>query len=312
MSFGENLQLIRAKHNITQEQLAEQLEVTRQSVSKWESGTSYPEMNTILKICEMYQVSMDELMRGTLEERDEAEQQRYEKHMMGFARKISSAVGTIIAATGVVAVMDELKVADNICGMVFFTFLVLSVVVMIVAGMEHDTFTKKYPSISQYHTEEEIEKFDKKFVWMIAGPVATILIGIIMMMAFDETRYENFAGAGFLVLVAIAVTVMTYGGICREVYHVEEYNKSNRPKKEDKVVGVGCGVIMLLATIVFLLWGFLGTNPEAIQYERWGSRWVGMESGWNISWIAFPIGGILCGIFCLIMSVIRKDQNNEE
>lgn len=40
MSFGENLQYLRKKKEITQEQLAEELEVSRQSVSKWESGVS--------------------------------------------------------------------------------------------------------------------------------------------------------------------------------------------------------------------------------------------------------------------------------
>lgn len=41
MSFGENLQYLRKQKEITQEQLAEQLEVSRQSVSKWESGVSH-------------------------------------------------------------------------------------------------------------------------------------------------------------------------------------------------------------------------------------------------------------------------------
>lgn len=42
MSLGENLQFLRKKNDITQEQLAEKLEVSRQSVSKWESDTTYP------------------------------------------------------------------------------------------------------------------------------------------------------------------------------------------------------------------------------------------------------------------------------
>ena len=48
MSLGENLQFLRKKNNITQEQLAEQLDVSRQSVSKWESDSSYPEMDKLL------------------------------------------------------------------------------------------------------------------------------------------------------------------------------------------------------------------------------------------------------------------------
>lgn len=45
MGFSENLQYLRKKHQLTQEQLAERLDVSRQSVSKWESGAAYPEIN---------------------------------------------------------------------------------------------------------------------------------------------------------------------------------------------------------------------------------------------------------------------------
>lgn len=53
MSLGENLQFLRKKENITQEQLAEQLGVSRQSISKWESDTAYPEMEKLLQLCKL-------------------------------------------------------------------------------------------------------------------------------------------------------------------------------------------------------------------------------------------------------------------
>ena len=68
MAFPENLQFIRAGASVTQEQLAEQLGVSRQSVSKWESGQSFPEMDTLLRICDLYNVNLDTLLRGSLEE----------------------------------------------------------------------------------------------------------------------------------------------------------------------------------------------------------------------------------------------------
>ena len=63
MSLSENLQYLRAREGITQEQLAERLDVSRQSVSKWESGTSFPEMDTLLKLCDMFKTDMDTLLR---------------------------------------------------------------------------------------------------------------------------------------------------------------------------------------------------------------------------------------------------------
>lgn len=61
MSFGSRLQELRHRHGITQEAFAQQLNVSRQAVSKWESSRGYPEMEKILYICKHYGVTMDEL-----------------------------------------------------------------------------------------------------------------------------------------------------------------------------------------------------------------------------------------------------------
>lgn len=61
MSFSENIIKLRKDNGITQEQLAEELNVSRQAVSKWERGIGYPETEKILYICSKYGVSMDTL-----------------------------------------------------------------------------------------------------------------------------------------------------------------------------------------------------------------------------------------------------------
>lgn len=62
MGFGDNLKLIRKERGITQEQLAEMLEVSRQAVSKWEAGSGYPETEKLLLIAKKLEVSLDYLM----------------------------------------------------------------------------------------------------------------------------------------------------------------------------------------------------------------------------------------------------------
>lgn len=61
MSFGERLQEVRRKNGLTQEQFAEELNVSRQAVSKWESSRGYPEIEKILYICNRYRVGVGEL-----------------------------------------------------------------------------------------------------------------------------------------------------------------------------------------------------------------------------------------------------------
>ena len=62
MKFGENLKLIRKNKNMSQEELAEKVNVTRQSVSKWENGEAYPEMNNILELCKIFNCKINDLV----------------------------------------------------------------------------------------------------------------------------------------------------------------------------------------------------------------------------------------------------------
>ncbi len=62
MNFCNNLQKLRKNKNISQEQLAEELGVSRQAVSKWESGASYPEMDKLVLLCKTFNCNLDDLI----------------------------------------------------------------------------------------------------------------------------------------------------------------------------------------------------------------------------------------------------------
>ncbi len=64
MSFGENLQTIRKKNQLSQERLAEMLGVSRQAVSKWELGEGYPEVEKLVILSKKLNVSLDSLLMG--------------------------------------------------------------------------------------------------------------------------------------------------------------------------------------------------------------------------------------------------------
>ena len=58
MSFRDNLQYLRATHAMTQEQLAMMVGVSRQSVTKWEAERAYPEMDKLLKLCQIFDAAL--------------------------------------------------------------------------------------------------------------------------------------------------------------------------------------------------------------------------------------------------------------
>ena len=63
MKFNEKLVNLRRKHNLSQEQVAEKLKVARQTISKWELGETTPEMDKLIMISELYNITLDELMK---------------------------------------------------------------------------------------------------------------------------------------------------------------------------------------------------------------------------------------------------------
>ncbi|MBD5161489.1 MAG: helix-turn-helix transcriptional regulator [Oscillibacter sp.] len=287
MSLAENLQFLRAREGVTQEQLAERLDVSRQSVSKWESGASYPEMDTILKLCDMFHVDLDTLLRGSVERSSGEDTAGYDRFMTAFARKIASGVAAIIAGVAVfcLASLTGEGQAGMLCMAAFFLIITAAVVVFIASGIEEEQFRKQHPVITDFYTEKQKADFRRRFVWYIAGGVGAILFGVFLMIltfAFFPERepYETIAGTAFLLIVAGAVWFLIYGGMMAAKYNIPEYNWENNPSPEDRAkrrrAATACAVIMLLATALYL---FLG-----LSYDKW-------ETAAAI----YPVGGILCG-----------------
>ena len=70
MKFGDNLKQIRKSKKISQEELADKLGVSRQSVSKWETGENYPSMQNIVCLCDIFRCKMNDLVHESFEDID--------------------------------------------------------------------------------------------------------------------------------------------------------------------------------------------------------------------------------------------------
>lgn len=72
MNFGKNLQVLRKMTIMTQEELAEKMNVSRQTVSKWELGSLLPGVEKLVDLCEMFDCSVDQLLRDNMDFSNEA------------------------------------------------------------------------------------------------------------------------------------------------------------------------------------------------------------------------------------------------
>ena len=67
MYISKRLKELRAANGFSQERLAELLNVSRQTVSSWENERSYPDVHNLIMLCDIYSVSLDDLMKGDIE-----------------------------------------------------------------------------------------------------------------------------------------------------------------------------------------------------------------------------------------------------
>ena len=94
--IGDNLVNLRKQSNMSQEHLANELNVSRQAVSNWERNKSQPDLPTILKICGLFGIGVDEFIRGDKKMMKNAEKSKKEINKYDMAIGLFYAVGLFL------------------------------------------------------------------------------------------------------------------------------------------------------------------------------------------------------------------------
>ncbi len=222
-----------------------------------------------------------------MEEFSQEDKELYETHMNDFIRKMSGTVCAIIAGAGLTALAEGFGFGESVQILLFFSVLIVSVVLMVVTGIQHSEFCRRYPVMHVVYTEEEQEMAARKFPVRIGTGIGLILFGVLWGGVTESLQsLEEIMGGVFLIFVAAGVWFLIYGGMQRDKYDIEKYNRENNPTEEQKRrnerVGAYCGCIMILATMVYLLLGFLA-------------------GAWRTAWVVYVAGGLLCGVAAIVL-----------
>ncbi|MDE6293178.1 MAG: helix-turn-helix domain-containing protein, partial [Clostridiales bacterium] len=215
MYIAKNLQYLRKRDRITQEDLAEKLNVSRQSVSKWETGEAYPETEKLLAICDLFNVSWDGLMRGELSattategekeevsdkvcapdnaaegevevEPEKTEHRIFSEHINKFSRGIAIGVMLILLGVAVSVALGGYalalsgtaeKLTGAMSGVAVVSFTAVAVFLFVLNGQRHDAFKKKHPIIA-----EPDDAAHRGFAAIMAGLVSGILIDVVYLI----------------------------------------------------------------------------------------------------------------------------------
>ena len=76
MNIGEQINNLRKKHGLSQDDFANLFNVSRQTVSNWENGKSYPDLEMIIKISDYFKISVDELLRNDVQSEEKIDNEK--------------------------------------------------------------------------------------------------------------------------------------------------------------------------------------------------------------------------------------------
>ena len=131
MNLGETIYRLRTEKQLSQGELAEMLEVSRQSISKWENNSAVPELEKLLRLSEIFEVSLDELVKGEEKTKDvpppEVKTEVVYEKPAGFPpRKIA---GTILLCMGFLVTILLMVAGGGLAGLIFASpFLVCGII----------------------------------------------------------------------------------------------------------------------------------------------------------------------------------------
>ncbi len=342
VSFRDNLQHLRATRNMTQEQLAMLLGVSRQSVTKWEAERAYPEMDKLLKLCDIFDCTLDDLVKGDLTARPTARPAAtvpqgapqdvcgYDEHMRRFARKVPTGIAIIVLGAGIGSLFEGQRVLPFANpDALFMGILLLGVLAglafIIPAGMEHSAFQKAHPYIEDFYTAEDKSAAGRRLACGVVGGVGVIFVGVMGLLLAEDGPYENVAASALIMLAAVGAWLIVHFALMYGRTNVAEYNKSVaddleleeianltveeeykaallQKKRHSQKVGAVCAVIMLVATAVGLLLLFA---PLFGGQNIDDIDWS--SGGSTYFWLAWPIGALLCGVAAILMNAFRKE-----
>jgi len=170
MELKDRLKELRANANLTQEDLANQIFVSRTLVSKWESGDRYPSKDNLARLAVLFQIPQDELIGGQ-KEKDE-----YNKYnIISIAYSSVCGVMTLgLVVMMIIAVVERLTINDGWTGIGGFMISIVFVLPVIVGLVLFEAITLKKKN--GYKSLELYSLFTLIIVWLLSIPTYLYVI----------------------------------------------------------------------------------------------------------------------------------------
>ncbi len=320
MILADKIVSLRKKAGWSQEELAEQLGVTRQSVSKWEGAQSVPDMDKVVQMSRLFGVTTDYLLKDEIEEQaalvEESPLRRvtmgqaadYLARRRAAAPKVAFAVLLCIVSPVtllLLAAMSEMQrfpISGNaaagigLCVMLVLLAVAVSIFLRADADVRDYRFLEEEPFETEYGVtgmvrQRQREYADTRTRYTTIGAVLYVLAAAPLFAAVcvdgSDLLYVGAVGV-LLVLVGIGCLFLVSAGVYSSAMErlLEEGDYARGQKKHRRVLGTVSTIYWLAATAVFLIYTY---GPSGNGQPRY-------------SWIIWAVAGVL---YAAVMGVVR-------
>lgn len=331
MILAEKIAMLRKQNGWSQEDLAMKLGVSRQSVSKWESTASIPDLERIVKLAEIFEVSTDYLLKDSLEEdivglstsvtesyEDTPEHSIsleeanvYMDYIQHAAPRIALAVAACVLSPVVLillAGMSEygaVSISENVAGciglIVLFLFIIGAVIVFIADGMK----LSKYEYLEQEAlslqygvagiVESKKEKYEPVYVKCLVFGVVLCIAAAMPLIVFGMLEMGDliciYGVCILLVLIAIAVYLFVWSGMIRS-----SYQKLLEEGDYDRTRKEDNRKNEYLSQVY---WCSVTALYLLVSF---------LTKRWDITWIIWACSGVLYAAICGVVAMLRRRQ----
>lgn len=324
MIFAEKLIQLRKKSGWSQEELADQLQVSRQSVSKWEGAQSMPDLERLVQMSRLFGVSVDYLLKDEQEEVEYAEADPADScprvslaQAQDFlARKAANAwptaVGVLLCILSPICLLllaacsaqPGARITENLAAALGLSVLLLLVAMAVALfvrcgqrtaayeWMEKETFGTEYgvTALVRQLQDRQRPSYERGNV---TGICLCVLSAVPLFLGLAVKAENLLLWTGLLcvtlAVVAVGVLLLVHGGIVWGSYQMllQEGDYTANKKRSNGLMGAVSVIYWCAATALFLVISFTWNN-------------------WDRSWIVWAVAGILYPGLMAVLWAMRK------
>lgn len=314
MIFADKIIYLRKRNNWSQEELAQKLNVSRQSVSKWEGAQSTPDLQKIILLSELFGVTTDYLIKDEIEniefiDIDTIDVKKINleeaQEFINVNKKISKLIALaiylcILSPTGLLFLLslNDQIIKNNIAIGLGLSFLIIFVTIACSIFIYCDSITNKYDYLRigefevEYGVKGMVGQFKKHYqntytkytILGIAICILSLLPLFVGITAWEGIGYFLKMFCLLLIIVGLGVSILVVVSINYECIDLLLKKEDNQVviTKNDKIKKIVGRIFWLIILLLYFGYSYCYRN-------------------WNISWIIWPISGI---VYAIVISII--------